>query len=138
MRNKVGLKGQVVIEKAIRDRLGIEPGWRTVRFFVDGYVEIHFIPPDHNRSLAGCLAPYIKPVPGADHESTWDDAVARGMSEDYLVKEDDNKTHIVSPEHNRSLKGTAEPYIRRRPERDEDWDYAIGESMAEEFARSKS
>lgn len=60
MANKVGTKGQVVIDKAIRDELGIEPGWRALQLLVDDHVEIRFIPPDHNRSLAGILAPHIK------------------------------------------------------------------------------
>jgi AbrB family looped-hinge helix DNA binding protein len=62
--NKVGAKGQVVIDKAIRDQLGIEPGWVTVQRVVDGHVEITFLPPANGRSLLGRLAPYIK-GPGA-------------------------------------------------------------------------
>lgn len=58
MANVVGHKGQVVIEKGIRDRLGIEPGWLAIQQFVDDHVEIFFIPPEHDRSLAGILAPY--------------------------------------------------------------------------------
>lgn len=58
MANVVGSKGQVVIKKEIRDQLGIEPGWRTVQLVVDDHVELYFIPPEHNRSLAGSLAQY--------------------------------------------------------------------------------
>lgn len=58
MRHIVGAKGQVVIEKEIRDRLGIEPGWTTVQHIVDDHVEIYFVPPRHSRSLASILAPY--------------------------------------------------------------------------------
>ena len=59
MANKVGPKSQVVIEKWIRDRLGIEPGWYAFQRIVDGHLEIEFLPPENNRSLAGSLAPYI-------------------------------------------------------------------------------
>jgi AbrB family looped-hinge helix DNA binding protein len=70
--NKVGAKGQVVIDKAIRDQLGIEPGWVTVQRVVDGHVEITFLPPSSGRSLLGRLAPYTNVVvpPG----EAWDRA----------------------------------------------------------------
>ena len=58
MANRVGTKGQVVIEKEIRDELGIEPGWQALQLLVDGHVEMYFIPPPHNDSLFGILAPY--------------------------------------------------------------------------------
>ena len=54
----VGPKGQVVIEKEIRDKLGVEPGWLAIQQLVEDHVEISFIPPEHNRSLAGILASY--------------------------------------------------------------------------------
>jgi AbrB family looped-hinge helix DNA binding protein len=59
MTTRVGPKGQVVIEKEIRDQLGIVPGSQAVQRVVDGHVEIHFIPPvkQHNRSLRGILRP---------------------------------------------------------------------------------
>ena len=60
MANKVGGKGQVVIDKEIRDRLGIGPGWLAIQRLVDDHVEIYFVTPEHNRSLAGSLAPYTK------------------------------------------------------------------------------
>ncbi len=49
----VGQKGQVVIEKALRDALGIEPGYIAVQRIVDDHVELFFYPPEHNRSLKG-------------------------------------------------------------------------------------
>lgn len=59
MAHIVGHKGQVVIEKEIRDKLGVEPGWRAIQMLVDDHVEIRFIPPDHTRSLLGVLKPHI-------------------------------------------------------------------------------
>jgi AbrB family looped-hinge helix DNA binding protein len=59
MANKVGEKGQVVIDKAIRDRLGIGPGWLAIQRIVDDHVEIYFVTPEHNRSLAGSLSEYV-------------------------------------------------------------------------------
>ena len=42
MANKVGTKGQIVIDKRIRDSLGIEPGWIALQTLVDDHVEIYF------------------------------------------------------------------------------------------------
>ena len=58
MLNKVGSKGQVVIEKKLRDRLGFGPGWVTVQRLTDDLIEMYFLPPEHNRSLKGSLAKY--------------------------------------------------------------------------------
>jgi AbrB family looped-hinge helix DNA binding protein len=52
----VGSKGQVVIEKSIRDALGVEAGSLAVQRLVDDRVEIRFFPPEHRRSLRGVLA----------------------------------------------------------------------------------
>ena len=76
--NKVGEKGQVVIDKAIRDRLGIGPGWLAIQRIVDNHVEIYFVTPEHNRSLAGSLAPYtnvhipLGPEWNKAKEKAWD------------------------------------------------------------------
>ena len=59
MSHVVGPKGQVVIAKAIRDSLGIAPGWVALQRVVDDHVEIRFLPPDHRESLKGTLAPYV-------------------------------------------------------------------------------
>lgn len=73
MANTVGTEGQVVIEEEIRDALGIEPGWTAIQQLVDGHVQIYFIPPPHNESLAGILAPYTDvriPDEDALHEAS--------------------------------------------------------------------
>jgi bifunctional DNA-binding transcriptional regulator/antitoxin component of YhaV-PrlF toxin-antitoxin module len=55
MANMVGEKGQVVIEKPLRDALGVQPGFVTVQTLIEDHVEIRFYPPEHNRSLRGAL-----------------------------------------------------------------------------------
>ena len=81
MAGKVGPKGQVVIEKAIRDRLGVGAGWLTIQRLVNGHVELFFVPPEHNRSLAGSLAKYVKGRHISDEdwpsvkEAAWEAAV---------------------------------------------------------------
>jgi len=74
MAHVVGPKGQVVIEKEIRDRLGIGPGWLALQVLVDDHVEIRFVPPEHDRSLAGILA-------GRGRVTLPDDDALRGARE---------------------------------------------------------
>ena len=82
MPNIVGTKGQVVIAKEIRDKLGIGPGWITIQRAVDDHVEIVFLPPEHRQSLKGSLAPHIKTrVAPAEwrraRDSGWHDAATQ-------------------------------------------------------------
>ena len=68
----VGTKGQVVIAKEIRERLGIKPGWVALQRLVGERVEIYFLPPEHDESLKSSLAPYLKAhVPAGE---SWDQA----------------------------------------------------------------
>ncbi len=57
MTSRVGERGQVTIEKTIRERLGIRPKDIAVQEIVDGRVIIHFLPAPHRRSLRGILKP---------------------------------------------------------------------------------
>ena len=85
MAEVVGQKGQGVISRGIRARLGVGPGWRAVQSVVDGHLEIHCIPPEHNRSLLGSLAPYTDVVvqPGEEwrkaKEKAWEAAASEKM-----------------------------------------------------------
>ncbi len=72
----VGYKGQIVIAKEIRDRLGIEPGWVALQRLVGDHLEVYFAPPEHRTSLKGSLAKHIKVhVPpekwGEARETAW-------------------------------------------------------------------
>jgi len=81
MANVVGTKGQVVISKEIRDRLGVQQGWLALQRLEGDHVEVHFIPPRHNKSMLGSLKPYVKKSlrPGKDweraREKAWEEAV---------------------------------------------------------------
>lgn len=57
----VGAKGQIVIDKSLRDRLGVGPGWQTSQSVEDGQLIVKFLPPTHRDSLAGCLQSHIRP-----------------------------------------------------------------------------
>ena len=79
MANVVGTKGQVVINKEIRQKLGIGPGWLSLQRLVDDHVEIYFVMPEHRRSLKGSLAKYIEP--GVDEGLSWAEIKERAWSE---------------------------------------------------------
>lgn len=74
MTHIVGAKGQVVIAKEIRDKLGIHPGWRAIQSVVADHVEIRFLPPEHDRSLAGILREKCQLAYGGDEKRAWADA----------------------------------------------------------------
>ncbi len=84
MATKVGPKGQVVIEKDLRDKLGVGPGWLALQRVVDGHVEITFLPPEHNRSLYGSLGQHTT-VRIPLTEGAWDEA--REEAREARVKE---------------------------------------------------
>jgi AbrB family looped-hinge helix DNA binding protein len=81
MAHAVGEKGQIVIEKPIRDALGVRPGSLAVQTLRGDHVEIRFFPPEHTRSLKGALARFVKrSLPPEEWEEArqraWKDAVS--------------------------------------------------------------
>jgi len=60
MAYQVGPKGQVVVAKEIRDKLGVKPGWTAIQRLEADEVVFRFLPPGHRESLRGVLAPFIK------------------------------------------------------------------------------
>ena len=87
MANVIGPKGQVVIRKDIRDRLGVGPGWKATQRVVDDHVELHFIPPTHNRSLAGILKPLLDSGRTAPTDEEIDAAIEAGFAQDCSEEE---------------------------------------------------
>lgn len=69
MSGRVGAEGNIVIEKSIRDRLGVEPGWETIQLLRGGHVEVHFLPPVRPGASAGILGPASDESPLQDDES---------------------------------------------------------------------
>jgi len=55
MTTRVGERGQITIQKAIREELAIYAGDETVQRVEDGRIVIEVIPGRHRRSLAGTL-----------------------------------------------------------------------------------
>lgn len=67
MPSRVGERGQITIEKAIREELGIYAGDDAVQRVEDGRIVIEVVPGRHRRSLAGSLQAAVKRRP--DDES---------------------------------------------------------------------
>jgi len=56
----------VVIDKHIREELGVRPGMVALQQRVGDHVEIRFVPEQHDRSLAGAARPYIRRQPSPE------------------------------------------------------------------------
>lgn len=56
---KVGEQGEVVIDGKLREELGIGPGWFALQQVVDDHLEVQFLPPEHNETLAEIAAEYV-------------------------------------------------------------------------------
>jgi bifunctional DNA-binding transcriptional regulator/antitoxin component of YhaV-PrlF toxin-antitoxin module len=56
MPTRVGERGQITVEKAIREELAVYAGDQAVQWVQDGRLIVEFVPAPHRRSLAGSLA----------------------------------------------------------------------------------
>jgi AbrB family looped-hinge helix DNA binding protein len=63
MTSRVGERGQITIEKSIREELAIYAGDDTVQRVEEGRIVIEIVPGPHRRSLAGMLAGKVGVVP---------------------------------------------------------------------------
>ena len=74
MPSRVGERGQVTIEKAIREELGVYAGDQALQRVEDGRVVIEFVPAPHRRSLAGALRDKVNRRPPDESWSALRDA----------------------------------------------------------------
>jgi AbrB family looped-hinge helix DNA binding protein len=63
MSSRVGERGQITLEKAIREELGIYAGDEAVQRIEEGKIVIEVVPGRHHRSLAGSLKPKVGRTP---------------------------------------------------------------------------
>ncbi len=56
MPSRVGERGQITVEKAIREELAVHAGDQAVQWVEDGRLIVAFVPAPHTRSLFGALA----------------------------------------------------------------------------------
>lgn len=76
MSSRVGERGQVTIEKAIREELGVYAGDQAIQRVEDGRVVLEFVPGPHRRSLSGALRDKAMHRPDDENWSTLRDAAA--------------------------------------------------------------
>lgn len=69
MTSRVGERGQITIEKSIREELGIYAGDEAVQRVEDGRIVIEVVPGRHRRSLAGSLKPKVARRPA---DESWE------------------------------------------------------------------
>jgi len=69
MTSRVGERGQITIEKAIREELAIYAGDETVQRIEDGRIVIEVIPGRHRRSMAGSLRTKVGRTPA---DESWE------------------------------------------------------------------
>jgi bifunctional DNA-binding transcriptional regulator/antitoxin component of YhaV-PrlF toxin-antitoxin module len=82
----VGERGQITIEKEIREKLGVRPKDIAVQQIEDGRLVVTFVKPyqPHMRSIAGVLGP---PPRLPDPNKSWDDLVEEAAAAEYLAEE---------------------------------------------------
>lgn len=68
MPSRVGERGQITIERAIREELGIYAGDEAVQRVEDGRLIVEIVPGRHRRSLAGALKGHVTRQPA---DETW-------------------------------------------------------------------
>lgn len=69
MASRVGERGQITIEKAIREELEIYAGDEAVQRVEDGRIVIEVVPGRHRRSLAGSLGAKVTRRPA---DESWE------------------------------------------------------------------
>ena len=74
MATSVGERGQITIEKAIREELGVYAGALAVQRIEDGKLIVEFVPAPHQRSLAGILRDKVTHWPADEDWATLRDA----------------------------------------------------------------
>lgn len=53
MASQVSERGQITIDRAAREQLGVRPGMVAYQRVVSGHLEVIFLPAPHHRSLYG-------------------------------------------------------------------------------------
>jgi len=67
--SSVGERGQITIEKAIREQLGVHAGDEAIQHVEDGRLVVEFLPAAHRRSLLGVLKGEVTRWPEDDDPS---------------------------------------------------------------------
>lgn len=77
MASRVGERGQITIEKSIREELSIYAGDETIQRVEDGRIVIDIVPGRHRRSVAGSLKDKVGRTPDDEDWQALRDAAWR-------------------------------------------------------------
>jgi AbrB family looped-hinge helix DNA binding protein len=91
MGSRVGERGQITLEKAIREELGIHAGDEAVQRVEDGKIVIEVVPGRHGRSLASSLAQKTQRRPS---DESWE-----ALRQDAWETADPDRAEAARPDH---------------------------------------
>jgi hypothetical protein len=91
MPSRVGERGQITVEKAIREDLAVYAGDEAVQWVEDGHLVVAFAPGPHHRSLAGRLAGNVTRQPAAQDWVSIRDAARATPDPDRAARERDHR-----------------------------------------------
>jgi len=97
MSSRVGERGQITVEKAIREELAVYAGDQAVQWVEDGRLVVEFVPAPHRRSLAGSLAGKVTRRPA---DEGWP-----ALREAARSTPDPDRTTLDSPASARATRG---------------------------------
>ncbi len=84
MASRVSDRGQITIDRDVREKLGVEPGMIAYQRIVDGRLEVVFLPAPHRRSLYGVFHDPDRapgPMTGSELETSVIEAIDAEQSE---------------------------------------------------------
>lgn len=81
MTSQVSERGQITIDRFLREKLGIRPGMVAYQRVVSGYLEIIFLPAPHRKSLYGAFQQEGEP-PKVSTAEDLEEAVMEAVAED--------------------------------------------------------
>lgn len=82
MPTTVGERGQITIEKHVREELGVYAGDLAIQRVEDGRLIVEFVPAPHSRSLSGSLSDKVRSRPKDETWSTLRDRAAATRDSD--------------------------------------------------------
>lgn len=91
MPSRVGERGQITVEKAIREELAVYAGDEAVQWVEDGHLVVAFVPGPHRRSLAGRLAGNVTRRPATQDWVSIRDAARATPDPDRAARERDHR-----------------------------------------------
>jgi bifunctional DNA-binding transcriptional regulator/antitoxin component of YhaV-PrlF toxin-antitoxin module len=87
MASRVSDRGQITIDRSLRNQLGIRPGMVAHQRVVNGHLEVVFLPEPHSRSLYGAFR-RDDGIPGAMSPDELEEAVRAAVAEEQRCVED--------------------------------------------------